>query len=351
MVTHLSRKYPHYRIVVLDKLDYCSSKEHLRELQGSDNFRFVQGNILSADLVAYILRQEQIDTIMHFAASTHVDNSFNSSISFTENNVMGSHTLLECARMYGGVRRYIHVSTDEVYGGDTLMNTEDSTMAPTNPYACSKAAAEFLCRGYLKSFNMPIIMTRGNNVYGPRQFPDKLIPKSVCLLAANRSCFIHGDGSHSRNFLFAEDAARAFDTVLHKGKVGEVYNVGSPYEKTTSEVIHDLIRLFGKEGQEEFYITHVHDRAFNDTRYSIDSSKLHSLGWKPLVDWEEGLKKTKDWYCDPANLARWPNYQSGLTAHPSLDSHAKVFTNVTDRPKSPTPSPSKGYKPVKPADK
>lgn len=339
VVTHLARKYPDYKLVVLDKLDYCSSKEHLQELIGNANFRFVQGNILSADLVAYIMRQEQIDTVMHFAASTHVDNSFNSSISFTENNVMGTHTLLECARMYKGIRRFIHVSTDEVYGGETLLNTEESTMAPTNPYACSKAAAEFLCRGYVKSFGMPLIVTRGNNVYGPRQFPDKLIPKSVCLLAANKPCFIHGNGLHSRNFLFAEDVARAFDTVLHKGVVGEFYNIGSPVEKSNVEVIRDLIRLFGKAGQEEFYMTYVHDRAFNDVRYSIDSSKLHALGWKPLVSWEEGLEKTKTWYCDPANLQKFSNYQSGLTAHPSLDTHAKVFHNVTDVPMSPEAKP------------
>jgi dTDP-glucose 4,6-dehydratase len=282
---------------------------------------------MSADLVSYILRSNDIDTVMHFAASTHVDNSFNSSVSFTENNVMGTHVLLECVRMYGKVRRFIHVSTDEVYGGEGTLQTEESMMAPTNPYACSKAAAEFLVRGYVTSFGLPVIITRGNNVYGPRQFPDKLIPKSACLLASGAACFIHGDGSHTRNFLYAEDAARAFDFVLHKGTTGDIYNIGSPNEISNVEVIRSLLKVFGLEDQEEKYMVYVKDRAFNDVRYSIDSSKLHSLGWEPLMSWEDGLRATVEWYKSADNLARWPNYKNGLVAHPSLDTTTARFTN------------------------
>jgi len=262
--------------------------------------------------------------VLHFAASTHVDNSFSSSVSFTENNVMGTHVLLECCRIYGKVKRFIHVSTDEVYGGEGLLQTEDSTPAPTNPYACSKAAAEFLVRGYVKSFDLPIIVTRGNNVYGPHQFPDKLIPKSATLLSAGQSCYIHGDGSHMRNFLYCTDAAEAFDVVLHKGKIGEAYNVGSPNEVTNLQVIQALMKILGLSDESK-YMTYVKDRAFNDVRYSIDSTKLHSLGWSPKVSWEEGMKRTVEWYQDPKNLARWPNYQSGLVAHPSLDRTSQQF--------------------------
>ena len=147
VVTHLAKKYPSYNITVLDKLDYCSAKAHLDEILDQQGFEFIHGDILSADLVSYVLRSKGIDTVMHFAASTHVDNSFNSSVSFTQNNVMGTHVLLECCRMYGQIRRFVHVSTDEVYGGEGLLQDENSMLAPTNPYACSKAACEFLVRG------------------------------------------------------------------------------------------------------------------------------------------------------------------------------------------------------------
>lgn len=329
---HLAKKYPHYNLVVLDKLDYCAARGHLTELEGTPNFKFVHGNILSADLVGYLLRAENIDTVMHFAASTHVDNSFNSSISFTENNVMGTHVLLECVRVYGGVKRFLHCSTDEVYGGETESQGEDSLLTPTNPYACSKAAAEFVCHGYTRSFGVPIVITRGNNVYGPHQFPDKLIPKSICLLAEGRPCFIHGDGTHARNFLFAEDAARAFDVVVHKGKIGEIYNVGSPDEFTNLQVIEGLLKSFNLFDQKDKFIEYVRDRAFNDTRYSINSNKLTELGWAPQVSWADGLKLTTEWYTKQHNLARWPGYRNGLTAHPSLDNHVGDFSNAAALP-------------------
>eukprot|EP01001_Neometanema_parovale_P006272 NODE_2645_length_1372_cov_102.664532_g2513_i0.p1 GENE.NODE_2645_length_1372_cov_102.664532_g2513_i0~~NODE_2645_length_1372_cov_102.664532_g2513_i0.p1 ORF type:complete len:358 (-),score=98.01 NODE_2645_length_1372_cov_102.664532_g2513_i0:237-1310(-) len=329
VVLHLAKKYD-YKIIVLDKLDYCSARGHLTELDENPNFRFVHGNILSADLVSYLLRQEEIDTVMHYAASTHVDNSFGSSISFTENNVMGTHVMLECCRTYGKVKRFLHVSTDEVYGGETSMENEEAALAPTNPYACSKAAAELICRAYVKSFNMPILITRGNNVYGPHQFPDKLIPKSICLLNNKQPCFIHGDGSHIRNFLHAEDAARAFDAVLHKGKLHEFYNVGTEFERTTIEVVRDLLSLFGLSSQEKEYMEFVRDRAFNDVRYSIDTSKVEALGWKPEIPWMVGLAQTREWYLNEKNLDRWPHWRTGLTAHPSLDKQSETFQNATD---------------------
>jgi len=322
VVTHLARKYPDYNITVLDKLDYCSSVRHIDEVVEMHGVKFVHGNILSSDLVSYILSLNEIDTVMHFAASTHVDNSFSSSVSFTENNVMGTHVLLECVRLYGKVRRFIHVSTDEVYGGEGDDQSEAGILAPTNPYACSKAAAEFAVMGYVKSFNIPVIVTRGNNVYGPRQFPDKLIPKSATLLAHDKPCFIHGDGSHMRNFLHAEDAARAFAVVLHHGTDGQIYNIGSPFEISNLEVIRALLKIFGRQDQEDKYIQYVKDRAFNDVRYSISSAKLHSLGWQPEISWEDGLKQTVEWYMNQENLNRWPNYTHGLVAHPSLDKKA-----------------------------
>eukprot|EP00186_Timspurckia_oligopyrenoides_P003492 CAMPEP_0182444464 /NCGR_PEP_ID=MMETSP1172-20130603/2906_1 /TAXON_ID=708627 /ORGANISM="Timspurckia oligopyrenoides, Strain CCMP3278" /LENGTH=344 /DNA_ID=CAMNT_0024640021 /DNA_START=206 /DNA_END=1237 /DNA_ORIENTATION=+ len=297
----LATKYPHYLIVVLDKLDYCSSQDNLSNVQTLKNFKFVRGDIRSKFLVDYLLRSENIDTILHFAASTHVDNSFQASVSFTTNNVVGTHVLLESAREYGKIKRFIHVSTDEVYGGDKdMMSSEESMLAPTNPYACTKAAAEFICRAYSISYGLPIIMTRGNNVYGPRQFPDKLIAKSAALLAAGQNAFVHGDGSHRRNYIYVTDCANAFDFILHKAEIGGVYNLGSPIEISNVNVVRQLVRLIrldenATDEECDKHIEFVADRAFNDRRYRIDMSKLQQLGWQHQISWDEGLRKTAAW--------------------------------------------------------
>jgi UDP-glucose 4,6-dehydratase len=325
VVDMLVTRYPSVKVVVLDKLDYCAAHGNISHLMGCENFVWCRGDIRSKDLVDYLLRSHAVDTVMNFAASTHVDNSFLSSISFTANNVVGTHVLLEAAREYGGVRRFVHVSTDEVYGGETSFENEESVLAPTNPYACTKAAAELICRGYAKSFDMPIIMTRGNNVYGPNQFPDKFVAKTCCLLSRGKRAFIHGDGSHLRNYVYVTDMAEAFLVVLHVGKVGSVYNVGSDTEKTNLQVVRDIVRAFGREGEDEAgLIEFVKDREMNDARYRIDSAKLHELGWAPRVAWEEGLRLTKDWYSDPNHLTRWKNYETGLVPHPTLEAPAEV---------------------------
>lgn len=324
----LVTRFPDAKVVVLDKLDYCAAYGNIEHLVGRENFRWCRGDIRSKDLVDYLMRSERIDTVMHFAASTHVDNSFHSSISFTANNVVGTHVLLEAAREYGGITRFVHVSTDEVYGGETCFENEESVMAPTNPYACTKAAAELICRGYAKSFNMPIIITRGNNVYGPHQFPDKIVAKTCCLFSRGKKAYIHGDGSHLRNYVFVTDMAEAFVVIMQRGKPGAVYNVGSDTEKTNLQVVKDLIRTFGfGENEESKHIEFVKDREMNDRRYDIDSTKLHELGWAPKVSWEDGLKKTKDWYCNPANLTRWASYEQGLVAHPTLEAPADEATH------------------------
>uniref|UniRef100_A0A7S1XE24 NAD(P)-binding domain-containing protein n=1 Tax=Compsopogon caeruleus TaxID=31354 RepID=A0A7S1XE24_9RHOD len=319
VVVHLVKQYPHYRVVVLDKLDYCATVQNLSSVVDHGNFKFVRGDIRSKPLLDYLLREEKIDTILNFAASTHVDNSFQSSVSFTSNNILGCHILLEAAREYGKVERFIHVSTDEVYGGETSMTKEDSMLAPTNPYACTKAAAEFICRAYSTSFGLPIIISRGNNAYGPNQFPDKLIAKSCCLLAAGQPVYVHGDGSHLRNYVYVTDYAEAFDVILHRGVTGTVYNIGSECEKSTLDTVRDLLAIFHLDDQEDRYIEYVEDRTFNDKRYHIDSRKLRDLGWSQRVSWEEGLRLTAQWYRIPENLQRWSNYAQGLVAHPSLE--------------------------------
>lgn len=316
VVELLVKKYPEYLVVNLDRLDYCATPNNNTAVADCPNYRFVKGNILSLDLVSHILKEYNIDTIMHFAAQTHVDNSFGNSCEFTKVNVLGTHNLLEAAKNAGTIRRFIHVSTDEVYG--EVVNEspaiEERMLAPTNPYAASKAAAEFIVRAYATSFQFPVIITRGNNVFGPRQYPEKLIPKFIIRLMKGLPCCIHGDGLHTRNFLFVEDVARAFDAVLHYGIKGSTYNIGTDFEISNLEVARQLLStlksllpdLPAVQGSEAEKIIHVQDRAFNDRRYAINSDKLDTLGWKQQVTWEEGLRRTVEWYNVTDIQSHWP---------------------------------------------
>ena len=300
----LATRYPHYNVVVLDKLDPCASAENLAAVR--DRVKIVRGDVGSADLVRHVLRTENVDTVLHFAAQTHVDNSFGNSLDFTVNNTLGTHVLLEACREHGRISRFINVSTDEVYGetsADASVGLgEDAPTRPTNPYAAAKAGAEMLAHSYLKSYGMPIIVTRGNNVYGPRQFPEKLIPKLVCLLERGSSGFIHGSGEAVRSFLHVNDVARAFDVVLHHGQAGETYNIGTDDEKTVLQVATDVAVAMGVSDSR---LEHVADRPFNDCRYYISSDKLLALGWRPEVPWRDGLAETVAWYRSAANLSRW----------------------------------------------
>lgn len=293
---------------------------NLEEILDLPNFKFVKGDISSPDLVSYVLREEKIDTILHFAAQTHVDNSFGNSFAFTETNIYGTHVLLESAKCCETLRRFVHVSTDEVYGEgedfDTDPMSEEHVLEPTNPYAATKAGAEFLVKSYFRSFKLPCLITRGNNVYGPHQFPEKLIPKLTNQLFRGKPLTIHGDGSNTRNFLYVKDVASAFDVILHKGLPGHVYNIGGKNELANIEVAKQLLKIFGYENEEEKWLTFVPDRKFNDLRYTINSSKLHELGWKEEMPWEEGLKTTVQWYKDYSH--RYGNIDAALVAHPRM---------------------------------
>ncbi|KAL3156825.1 Rhm1p [Trebouxia sp. C0009 RCD-2024] len=319
VVTQLLDSHPQYKIVVLDKLDYCASLRNLESTQDKPNFKFVKGDIQSADLVRHIFDQEEIDTVMHFAAQTHVDNSFGNSLAFTMNNTYGTHVLLESARIYGKIRRFINVSTDEVYGESSLGSefglNEESTLEPTNPYSAAKAGAELMAKAYYTSYKLPIIITRGNNVYGPRQYPEKLIPKFILRAHRGLDLPVHGDGQSTRSYLYVEDVANAYIAVLHKGNVGETYNIGTQQERTVSSVAKDLGKFFGVK---EDKIVHVKDRAFNDRRYFICDKKLGQLGWTEKYCWEEGLKKTVDWYLKHGLDSYWEHgdVEVALRPHP-----------------------------------
>ncbi|BAT88966.1 hypothetical protein LR48_Vigan09g088200 [Vigna angularis] len=313
------RNYPDYKIVVLDKLDYCSNLKNLMPSRSSQNFKFIKGDIGSADLVNYILLTESIDTIMHFAAQTHVDNSFGNSFEFTQNNIYGTHVLLEACKVSGGqVKRFIHVSTDEVYGEtdeDAVVgNHEASQLLPTNPYSATKAGAEMLVMAYGRSYGLPVITTRGNNVYGPNQFPEKLIPKFLLLAMKGRILPIHGDGSNVRSYLYCEDVAEAFEIILHRGEVGHVYNIGTKKERRVIDVARDICRLFNLDP--ETRVKFVENRPFNDQRYFLDDEKLKNLGWSESTTWEEGLRKTLSWYVK--NPDWWGDVSGALLPHPRM---------------------------------
>lgn len=318
VANRLVRSYPDYKIVVLDKLDYCSNMKNLLPSQSSPNYKFVKGDIASADLVNYLLITESIDTIMHFAAQTHVDNSFGNSFEFTKNNIYGTHVLLEACKVTGGVRRFIHVSTDEVYGEtdeDAVVgNHEASQLLPTNPYSATKAGAEMLVMAYGRSYGLPVITTRGNNVYGPNQFPEKLIPKFILLAMRGKPLPIHGDGSNVRSYLYCEDVAEAFEVILHRGEVGHVYNIGTKKERRVIDVAKDICKLFNMDP--ETSIQFVENRPFNDQRYFLDDEKLKNLGWSERTVWEEGLRKTMEWYI--SNPGWWGDVTGALHPHPRM---------------------------------
>lgn len=318
VANRLVRSYPEYKIVVLDKLDYCSNLKNLSPSRSSPNFKFVKGDITSADLVNYLLITESIDTIMHFAAQTHVDNSFGNSFEFTKNNIYGTHVLLEACKVTGQIRRFIHVSTDEVYGEtdeDAVVgNHEASQLLPTNPYSATKAGAEMLVMAYGRSYGLPVITTRGNNVYGPNQFPEKLIPKFILLAMRGQQLPIHGDGSNVRSYLYCEDVAEAFEVVLHKGEVGHVYNIGTKKERRVIDVAQDICKLFSLDPDNA--IKFVENRPFNDQRYFLDDQKLKDIGWSEKTSWEDGLKKTMDWYT--INPDYWGDVTGALLPHPRM---------------------------------
>ncbi len=297
---HLVKTYPDYNFVVLDKLDYCASMHNLADVMECRNFKFLMGDITNVDFVNYIMDSDKIKVVMHFAAQTHVDNSFGNSFTFTHNNIYGTHVLLESAKNNPNLKRFIHVSTDEVYG-ETPVDaesgyTEGQILNPTNPYSATKAAAEMLVKAYAHSYKLPVIITRGNNVYGPGQFPEKLIPKFCMRAMRGEKLPVHGEGKAVRSYLYIDDVVEAFDTILHMGKAGETYNIGTKKERSVMDVAEEICNVFGLNKEET--IQFVEDRPFNDCRYFIEDTRMTALGWSEKTTWEDGIKKTLAFYRD-----------------------------------------------------
>lgn len=287
-----------YNIVNIDAMYYCASEENiLNEIRTSQYYHFIKGNINDKFLIKQILNDYKITHIIHFAAQSHVDSSFSVPLQYTYDNIQGTHTLLEEVRLYNKIERFIHVSTDEVYGESMneiyeAHKTEQSILCPTNPYAASKAGAELIAQSYNHSFKLPIIITRGNNVYGLNQYPEKLIPKFIKLLEENKKVTIQGDGSAVRAFLHVNDTIKAFEIILNKGKIGEIYNIGCDegMEYTVLDVTKILIKMIKNTDDYDKWIEYVEDRLYNDKRYYISNNKLKELGWNIKIKFEDGLK-------------------------------------------------------------
>lgn len=287
-----------YNIINFDAMYYCANENNINEnIRNSKFYTLVKGNLCSKDLINHVLYTHKIDEVIHLAAQSHVQNSFEDSLQFTQDNILGTHTLLECCRKYRKINKFIHVSTDEVYGEsmnnvNEMHKTEQSILCPTNPYAATKAGAELIVQSYNHSYGMPIIISRGNNVFGPNQYPEKLIPRFIELLKEDKKVTIQGDGSTVRAFLHAYDTARAFECILENGKIGEIYNIGCDenMEYSVMEIAKILIKLIKNTENYDEWIEYIEDRPFNDQRYYISNQKLKDLGWDIELDLMTGLK-------------------------------------------------------------
>ena len=297
-IRHILKKYPEYKIINLDALTYAGNIENLEDIKNNTNYTFIHGNICDKELVSQII--SEVDAVVNFAAESHVDRSILSPEIFIETNVKGTLNLLECAKKFN-IQRYLQVSTDEVYGtlGKTGYFYETTPLAPNSPYSASKASADMLSRAYFETYKTPVLITRCSNNYGPYQYPEKLIPFFISRLLKGEKVPVYGDGLNVRDWLYVYDHCSAIDTVLHKGKIGEVYNIGGHNEKTNLEITKIILKEMGKD---ESSIEYVKDRLGHDKRYAIDNNKITTtLGWKPSLTFEEGIKLTIEWYLNNTN--------------------------------------------------
>lgn len=292
-VRHILNKYPDYKVINLDALTYAGNIENLDDVKNNPNYKFVHGNICDKRLVRELVAES--DCVLNFAAESHVDRSITGPEIFVETNVQGTLNLLQASKELG-VERFLQVSTDEVYGtlGKDGYFYETTPLAPNSPYSASKASADLLVRAYYETYKMPVLNTRCSNNYGPYQYPEKLIPFFISKLRRGEKVPVYGDGLNVRDWLYVYDHCEAIDVVLHKGKVGEVYNIGGHNEKTNLEITKIILDAMGKD---ESYIEYVQDRLGHDRRYAISNDKITSeLGWEPSVTFEQGIRLTIDWY-------------------------------------------------------
>ena len=308
-VHYMVRKYPTYRIIVLDKLTYAGNMETLDKV--IDKIRFIKADIADRKAVYDIFEAEKPDIVINFAAESHVDRSIEDPEIFLKTNILGTQVLMDACRKYG-ISRYHQVSTDEVYGDlpldrKDLFFTEETPIHTSSPYSASKASADLLVQAYHRTYGLPVTISRCSNNYGPYHFPEKLIPLMIANALANKPLPVYGRGLNVRDWLYVEDHCKAIDLILHRGKVGEVYNIGAHNEKANIDIVKMILAILGKP---ESLITYVADRKGHDLRYAIDPTKIHTeLGWLPETKFEDGIQKTVQWYLD--NKPWWERIISG----------------------------------------
>ena len=310
-IFHMLNKYPDYRIICLDCLTYAGNLSTLEPVMKNPNFRFVKESITDRAAVYKLFEEEHPDMVVNFAAESHVDRSIENPEVFLTTNILGTQVLMDACRKYG-IQRYHQVSTDEVYGDlpldrPDLFFTEETPIHTSSPYSSSKAGADLLVLAYHRTYGLPVTISRCSNNYGPYQFPEKLIPLMIANALNDKPLPVYGEGLNVRDWLYVEDHCKAIDLIIHKGRVGEVYNVGGHNEKRNI----DIVKLICKElGKPESLIVHVGDRKGHDMRYAIDPTKIHNeLGWLPETKFEDGIKKTIQWYLD--NKEWWETIISG----------------------------------------
>ncbi|MCM3788898.1 dTDP-glucose 4,6-dehydratase [Domibacillus indicus] len=297
-VQYMVDKYPNYDIYNLDLLTYAGDLSKHREIETKHNYYFAKGDIADREGINHLFEKKKFDFVVHFAAESHVDRSITDPSIFVQTNVMGTQVLLDAARQFG-IEKFVHVSTDEVYGeldfDPTTFFTEDTPLQPNSPYSASKASSDLLVRSYHETYNLPVNITRCSNNYGPYHFPEKLIPLTISRVLNNQKVPVYGDGKNIRDWLHVWDHCIAIDLVMHEGLNGEVYNVGGHNERTNLEVVKTIINTLGKS---EELIEFVTDRLGHDKRYAIDPTKLEQLGWKPTYNFDTGIAQTIEWYID-----------------------------------------------------
>jgi dTDP-glucose 4,6-dehydratase len=307
-VRYMVNKYPEYQIVNLDLLTYAGNPENLKDIENAANYKFVRGDIADREFINGLFQEEKFDYVLNFAAESHVDRSITDPGIFVQTNIQGTLALLDAAKTFG-VTKYLQVSTDEVYGtlGETGYFTEETPLAANSPYSASKAGADLLVRAYHETFGLPVNITRCSNNYGPYHFPEKLIPLMIINALHDKELPIYGDGLNIRDWLHVEDHCQAIDLVLHKGRNGEVYNVGGNNERTNIEIVKTILKHLNKP---ESLMKFVKDRPGHDRRYAIDATKLRTeLGWSPIYNFDTGIEQTINWYLN--NREWWENIISG----------------------------------------
>ena len=296
-IRHILKKYPGYSVTNLDKLTYAGNLENLSDIEKNKRYRFVKGDIANGALVSKVL--SECDCLVNFAAATHVDRSISDASDFIKANIAGTYVLLEAARKHR-VRKFLHISTDEVYGSiEKGRSQETDALFPNSPYSASKASADHLARAYHVTYNVPVLITRSSNNFGPYQYPEKVIPLFITHLLEGKKVPLYGDWMNKRDWIFVVDNCRAIDTVLHKGKIGEVYNIG-----VGNEIPNILLtkKILASMRKPESCISHVQDRPGHDRRYALNVRKLKALGWYPEFSFEKALALTIAWY---TNNQKW----------------------------------------------